>query len=73
MDIETIRQIKTNPLIYNYLREESSWYKLLNRDKNYLKDVEEAAKKYYKLTPIDKIEKLSKNIELIATFMDVLK
>ena len=40
MDIETIRKIKSTPLIYNYLREDSSWYKLLNRDPKYIKDVE---------------------------------
>ena len=73
MDIETIRKKKSTPQIYKYLREDSSWYKLLNRDPKYIKDVEEAAKKYYKQTPSDKIEKLSKNIELITTFIDVLK
>ena len=73
MDLYTINYIKTNPLIYNYLREESHWYKELNRDSKYLKVIEEAAKKKYKLTPQDKIEKLSQKIELISTFIDVLK
>lgn len=73
MDIETIRTIKNNPLIYNYLREDSSWYKYLNRDKKYLKNVEEEAKKFYKLTINDRLERLSNNIDLINTFIDVLK
>lgn len=73
MDINTIRYIKTNPLIYNYLRENSYWYKELNRGSNVLKQIEEEAKKFYKQTPEDKIEKLYKNIEMISTFMDVLK
>lgn len=73
MNQYTINSIKNNPLIYNYLREDSSWYKELNTDSNALKLVEEQAKKFYKLTPQDKIEKLAKNIELISTFIDVLK
>lgn len=72
MDLETINAIKTNPLIYNYLREDSSWYKELNRGTNVLKELEETAKKFYKQTPEDRIAKLSQNIELIKTFMDVI-
>ena len=73
MDINTIRYIKTNPLIYNYLRENSYWYKELNRGSDVLKQIEEEAKRFYKQTPEDKMEKLSKNIKMISTFMDVLK
>lgn len=73
MQEETIYIIKTNPLIYNYLRVDSSWYKYLIESPKYIKEVEKEAKKYYKLTPTDKLEKLSKNIELITTFIDVLK
>lgn len=73
MDKYTINYIKNNPLIYNYLREDSSWYKELSRSKEALKEVEEHAKRFYKLTPQDKIEKLSKNIEFISTFIDVFK
>ena len=73
MDLYTINYIKNNPLIYNYLRENSSWYKQLNRDSSNLKLLEEEMKKRYKLTTEDKIAKLSKNINLVATFMDVLK
>lgn len=73
MDQYTINYIKTNPLIYNYLREDSSWYKELTRSRDALKLVEEEAKRFYKLTSKDKFEKISKNIELISMFMDVLK
>lgn len=72
MDLETIHYIKNNPLIYNYLREDSSWYRYLNRGQFSVKGLEELAKKYYKQTPEDKIKKLSNNIELIKTFMDVI-
>ncbi|MBO5120469.1 MAG: hypothetical protein J6C28_02125 [Bacilli bacterium] len=72
MKLETINYIKNNPLIYNYLREDSSWYKRLNRGDDVLKELEETAKKYYKQTPEDKLKKLSKNIELIKTFLEVM-
>ena len=73
MDLYTINYIKNNPLIYNYLRENSTWYKELNRGSDVLKIIEEEAKKFYKQTPEDKIEKLSRNIELITSFIDVIK
>lgn len=73
MDLYTINYIKNNPLIYNYLRENSTWYKELNRGSDVLKIIEEEAKKFYKQTTEDRIEKLSRNIELISSFIDVIK
>lgn len=73
MNLYTINYIKSNPIIYNYLRENSYWYKYLNRSDIYLKEVEEEAKKIYKLRPIDRIEKISQSINLISSFIDVLK
>lgn len=72
MDLNTINYVKSNPLIYNYLRENSYWYKELNRNGSILKQLEEEAKRFYKQTPEDKIKKISKNIELISTFLDVI-
>lgn len=72
MDVYTINYIKNNPLIYDYLRENSTWYKELNRDGRVIKQVEEEAKKFYKQTPEDKLKKLSRNIEMFKTFMDVI-
>lgn len=72
MELETIHYIKNNPLIYNYLREDSSWYQRLNRGEDVLKELEEVAKKFYKQTPEDKLKKLSKNIELVKTFLEVM-
>ena len=71
MDKKTIEYIKSNPLIYNYLREDSSWYHTLMRNPE-IKELEEVAKKFYKQTLEAKIEKLKERIELIKTFMDVI-
>lgn len=73
MDRQTINYIKNNPLIYNYLREDSSWYKELNRGMAVIPEIEAQAKRFFQLTSEDKLKKISKNIELISMFMDVLK
>ena len=73
MNIITQLQVKSNPNIYRYLREYSYWYKYLNRDPNSIKQLEEEMKKRYKLTPKDKLEKLSNSMDLINSFINVLK
>lgn len=73
MNLYTINYIKSNPNVYRYLRENSYWYKYLNRDPSSIKLLEEEMKNKYKLTTKDRIEKLSHSIDLISTFMDVLK
>ncbi len=73
MDLYTINYIKKNPMIYTYLRENSYWYKYLNRSSIYLKQVEKEAKKKYKLTTTDRIEKISNSISLVSNILDVLK
>lgn len=73
MDIKTQIIVRSNPNIYRFLREESYWYKYLNRDPNSIKDLEKAMKVKYKLTTEDKLEKLNQSMNLINSFMDVLK
>ena len=73
MDIKTIHLIKSTPLLQSYLRVDSSWYKLLNRNPSSLKDLEKVAKRYFKLTFPARIEQLIGNIEMLSSFMDVLK
>ena len=73
MDLFTIYYVKNNPLVYQYLRENSHWYKYLNRDSKNLKYLEEDLKKKYKLTMEDKVAKFSRSIDMISTFIDVLK
>jgi len=72
MQLETYYKIKNNPLIYNYLREDSYQYKHIFRNDESLKTIENLAKEKYKLRSVDKIEKLKNNIDLIKTFIDVL-
>ena len=73
MTTETLVAIRNNPYYYNYLRENSSWYKLLNRDINNLKLMEIEMKDYYKLNFSDKLNDLNNKISMIKTFMDIIK
>ena len=73
MDLYTINYIKNNELIYHYLRDNSYWYKYLNRDRYVLKNIEEAAKKYYQVRVEDKLKKLSQSIDKVSTFLDIIK
>lgn len=65
--------ILQNPDLKRYLKENSYWYKYLNRDPNYLKIMNEEMKKKYKLTPSDKLEKLNNNINIASEILKILK
>ena len=45
--------IEQNPKLKLYLKENSYWYRYLNRNPGYIKDLNEQMKKAYKLTPKD--------------------
>ena len=73
MDILTQIKVRSNPNIYRYLRENSYWYKYLNRDPSSIKILEDEMKNRYKLTTKDKLERISESFTLLSSFMDVLK
>ncbi len=73
MDIKTQLIVRSNPNIYRYLRENSYWYKFLNRNPNSIKELEIEMKQKYKLTTENKLEKLNNSMGLIRSFMDILK
>lgn len=72
MQLRTQFYIKNNPYIERYLREHSSWYKILNRNPKSIEWLEQEMKETYHLTSKDKIEDLGKRIEMIRNFMDIL-
>jgi len=73
MKIDLIYKIKNNNNLHRYLRENSYWYKLLNRNPSLINKMEEDMKKTYKLTFEDKIDDLNNKINLVKGFMDVIK
>ena len=73
MNLETIVKIKNDAMIQKYIRENSYWYKILNRNPNLMEYLIEDMKKEYKLTTIDKINDLSDKLDLVKAFVNAFK
>ena len=73
MQVETRLKIKSDPNLYRYLRENSYWYKYLNRSPIFLRILEEEMKEKYRLRPSDKIENISNSLNLIKSFLEVMR
>ena len=56
-----------------FLRENSYWYKILNRNENTFFQFVDEMKIKYKLTTSDKINRTIDNISMLQSFLDVLK
>ena len=56
-----------------FLRENSYWYKVLNRNENAFIDFVNDMKVKYKLTTSDKINRTIDNIGMLQSFLEVLK
>lgn len=73
MSEEILKYIRKHDYIYYFLRENSSYYKEIYRNNNFVYKLKSIAKEYYKIRFIDKMEKLSSKMEIINSFMDVFK
>ena len=73
MTIDIQYRLNSNPLYIKFLREYSYWYKLLNRNPAYFNDFIKDMKNKYKLNPTDKLTRMLDNINMLGTFLDVLK
>lgn len=73
MTLDLQYRIKGNENYLRYLRENSSWYKSLNRNPNNFKAFEEEVKKVYKLTKVDRISKTLDTIEMMEKILSTLK
>jgi len=73
MSLELQYKINSDPRLKQFLRENSYWYKYLNRSNTYLKPFISDMKDKYKLKTTDKINKLTNNISMVRAFLDVLK
>lgn len=73
MDLSTQYKIFNNNLLHRYLRENSHWYKILNRNPLSLDDMIQEMKDKYKLNTSDKIEKISDKLTMVESLLDVLK
>ena len=73
MNITNQMIINRNPLLKKYLRENSYYYKLLNRNPETIKQLYNDMQKAYKLTLNDRLDKMKDNLSMINSFMDILK
>lgn len=70
---ETIIKIRENPLLYQYLKYHSYWYKILLRDSTRINEMILKMKEEYKLTAKDKIDMVSKRISMIRNLLEVFR
>lgn len=73
MTLDIQYRINTSSELKRFLRENSYWYKELNRNPSSFSSLILEMKDKYKLNPSDKINKFINNITLIQNFLDVLK
>ena len=69
MTLDLQFKIKNNPNYQRYIRENSHWYKLLNRNPALFSNFEEEVKEKYKLRPTDKIEKILETVEMVQAIV----
>lgn len=73
MGIDVQFRINSDPRMLMFLKENSYWYKYLNRSDMYFKDFFEDMKDKYELKPTDKINRLLDNINMFGSFLEALK
>ena len=73
MRIDIWMRLEHDPKMMKYLKENSTWYKYLNRNPlNYNKFVS-AMKEQYKVRTTDKINGLIDNIDTVSSILNILK
>ncbi|MEG0798863.1 MAG: hypothetical protein RR228_00335 [Bacilli bacterium] len=73
MNIVVQNKLKENPRYLKYLRENSSWYKILNRDASSINEMIEEMKDVHHLRVTDKIDNALSTIDIITKIIDITK
>lgn len=73
MNIEVQQKIFSNELLHRYLRENSHWYKILNRHPELINNMIQEMKDNYKLNTGDKIERLGERLSMVESILKVLE
>ena len=71
MTLELQFKIKSNP--QRFLRENSGWYKELNRNPETFPIFEEKMKEAYRLRPTDRFGRVIDTIDMLQTVLSTLK
>ena len=73
MQLKVQFALKKNLHCLAYLHEHAIWYKILNRNPEKFRELNEIAREYYKLRPSDKIEKMVDTMSFVSNLMANLK
>lgn len=73
MDLNTQYKIFNDSFLHRYLRENSYWYKILNRNPVLLNQMIQEMKDTYKLNTSDKIERLGEKLSMVESILRVLE
>lgn len=73
MELEIQQKLREDKKMYAYLKENSEWMKLLNRNKDHYQNFINEMKEKYKLRMTDKVSDAIDNIDLISTVLSTLK
>lgn len=65
--------LKNNLMLKKYLREHSYYYKELNRNPDFIYTLNSEMKESYKLTLPNKLDRIKDNVNMLTTFMDIIK
>ncbi|MBR1413167.1 MAG: hypothetical protein IJ574_00655 [Bacilli bacterium] len=73
MELSLQMKLKQNPKFYEYLKENSWYFKELNRNADNYSKFESDMKKLYKIRTTDKIHDVMDNIDLFSSIIGALK
>lgn len=73
MQIEVQRNLFNDKQMAEFLKQNSEWFKHLNRDPELYKNFVSLMKEKYKVRATDKVEKFMENVDLINSVMGVLR
>ncbi len=73
MDYITQKKVFSNNLLHRYIRENSYWYKMLNRNPMLIDKMVQEMKDKYKLNTGDKIERLQERLNFVESLLRVIE
>lgn len=73
MRLDIQLKLKSDPNYITYLHNNSYWYKILNRNPEYIEEFIKEVKKNYKLRKTDKISKTLDMVEMLENIISTLK
>lgn len=73
MNLNIQSKLYNDNLLHKYIRENSYWYKILNRNPLLIDNMKEEMKDKYKLNMSDKIERMGDKISMVRSILKVLE